>query len=96
MSDRDMILDKAKVLINTDRANEYGDTLPMHQSIADGWNVIVRKAETTHGFITPSHVALMMDWLKTCRLLNKLDHEDSWADKCGYTALGGEMSKQEP
>jgi hypothetical protein len=35
------------------------------------------------------HVALMMDWVKTARLLQTPDHEDSWIDKCGYSALGG-------
>jgi hypothetical protein len=40
-------------------------------------------------------VALMMDWLKTSRLLGTLDHADSWVDKAGYTALGGEFSERE-
>ena len=34
----------------------------------------------------------MMDWLKSCRLLGELNHEDSWVDKLGYTALGGEIA----
>jgi hypothetical protein len=34
----------------------------------------------------------MMDWVKTARLLNTLDHEDSWIDKCGYSAIGGSFS----
>jgi len=31
----------------------------------------------------------MMDWVKTCRLLETPGHHDSWIDKCGYSALGG-------
>jgi hypothetical protein len=38
------------------------------------------------------HVALMMDWVKTSRLLNTLDHSDSWVDKAAYSALGGEFA----
>jgi|TARA_R110002073_G_scaffold319293_1_gene493851 hypothetical protein len=34
----------------------------------------------------------MMDWLKTARLLNDLNKADSWIDKCGYSALGGEFT----
>jgi hypothetical protein len=34
------------------------------------------------------HVALMMDWVKTSRLLETIDHADSWVDKAAYSALG--------
>jgi hypothetical protein len=50
---------------------------------------------TTHGYVTPQHVALMMDWVKTARLLNDIRHDDSWIDKCGYSALGGEFTERE-
>jgi hypothetical protein len=43
------------------------------------------------GYLTPAHVALMMDWVKTSRLLETIDHDDSWVDKAGYTALGAEF-----
>jgi hypothetical protein len=43
--------------------------------------------------ITAKHVALMMDWVKTCRLLETIDHQDSWVDKVGYSALGGSFEK---
>jgi len=33
--------------------------------------------------------------MKTSRLLNSLGHEDSWIDKCGYSALGGEFVSNE-
>jgi hypothetical protein len=32
-----------------------------------------------------------MDWVKTSRLVESIDHEDSWIDKAGYTALGTEF-----
>ena len=37
----------------------------------------------------------MMDWVKTSRLLSSMDHKDSWEDKIGYSALGGEFMVKE-
>jgi len=92
---REQILSKAENLINGQRAKDYGDAYQNHQRIAEGWNVIMRGALSNSGYLTPAHVALMMDWLKTCRLLSTLDHEDSWVDKAGYTALGAEFALKE-
>jgi hypothetical protein len=89
---REQILSKAEKLINGRRARDYGDAYDNHARIAEGWNVIVREAMAISGELTPAHVALMMDWLKTCRLLTTINHEDSWIDKAGYTALGGEFA----
>jgi len=88
---REEILQKAEKLINGPRAKDYGDAYENHARIADGWNVIVNGAMLSHGYLTPAHVILMMDWLKTSRLVETIDHEDSWIDKAGYTALGAEF-----
>lgn len=92
---RDEILDTAKTLINGDRAKDYGDAYLNHQRIADGWNIIAQAAYETEGYITPMHVALMMDWVKTSRLLNTITHADSWVDKTAYSALGGEFADRD-
>jgi hypothetical protein len=92
---RSECLDKAKSLINGDRAKDYGDAFDNHERIADGWNLIIKGAMKTHGYITPRHVTLMMDWLKTARLLNNLDSDDGWLDKCGYSAIGMEFCDKE-
>ena len=92
---RDKILSTANEYINGPRAEDYGDAYDNFTRIADGWNIIAREAMTTTGYITPQHVALMMDWLKTARLLNDVDHDDSWIDKCGYSALGAEFNERE-
>jgi len=89
---RDEVLDTAKELINGQRAKDYGDAFDNFERIATGWNAIIREAMMTDGYVTEQHVALMMDWLKTARLLNDLSKEDSWIDKCGYSALGAEFS----
>ena len=91
---RDEVLDKAKSLISGDRQEDYGDATQSFRAIADGWNVIVSRAIKQNGTfapLTPAHVALMMDWLKTTRLLNDTSHQDSWVDKAGYSALGAEI-----
>lgn len=83
---RDEILETAASLINGDRAADYGDARENFARIADGWSVILDKK------VHPHQVALCMDWVKTCRLITSPDHIDSWTDKAGYTALGGEIA----
>ena len=83
---REDILDTAKLLISGQRATDYGDAFANFDRIAKGWNIIV---DNSGGELTAQHVALMMDWVKTCRLLETPSHVDSWVDKCGYSALGG-------
>tara|TARA_R110000796_G_scaffold237798_1_gene357980 strand:+ start:6884 stop:7177 length:294 start_codon:yes stop_codon:yes gene_type:complete len=90
---REEILKKSAELVTGDRAKDYGDALENFDRIATGWNVILNGALISDGYLTAQHVALMMDWVKTARLLNNLDHEDSWVDKCGYSAIGGSFSK---
>ena len=85
MPDRTDLLMQANQLIKGDRAKDYGDAYENHDRIAVGWDVIAKSAINNHGRITASHVALMMDWVKTARLLNTIDHEDSWIDKAGYS-----------
>ena len=89
---KDEVLNKALELITGERASNYGDAVENHQRIANGWNLILTDAIKTHGMITPGHVALMMDWLKTSRLLVSMDHMDSWIDKAGYSGIGGEIA----
>jgi hypothetical protein len=87
---RDEIIENAKTLISGQRAVDYGDAKDNFDRIAAGWNIII---ENANGPITAKHVALMMDWVKTARLLETIDHVDSWVDKVGYRALGGSFDK---
>ncbi len=91
---RDKVLDSAKELINGQRAKDYGDASENFIRIASGWNVIMNGALKTHGYLTNQHVSLMMDWVKTARLCENIDHMDSWVDKAGYTALGAEFANK--
>lgn len=92
---RSNILEKADELINGQRAKDYGDAYHNHTRILEGWNIIVREAMCNTGYLTTAHVALMMDWVKTARLLQTPDHMDSWIDKCGYSALGAEFAQKD-
>lgn len=89
---RDDVVDSALDKINGDRQDEYGDVLNSFTTISIGWDTIVKSALGTHGCITPMHVGLMMDWLKTSRLLVDINHRDSWVDKVGYAALSAEVA----
>ena len=83
---RATILRDAEKLINGDRAKDYGDARENFARIAHGWSSILGHD------VTAVQVALCMDWLKTCRLITSPGHADSWIDKCGYSALGGEVA----
>lgn len=89
---REEVLKLAETLINGPRAQDYGDARENFARIAAGWNIIATSAIQNHGHLKPEHVALMMDWLKTSRLLHSMEHADSWVDKAAYSALGAELS----
>jgi hypothetical protein len=84
---RTEILTEAADLISTDRAAEYGDALDTHYRIGVIWGAILGC-----GAIAPHDVALCMDAVKTVRAAKNPKHHDSWVDKAGYSALGGEMA----
>jgi len=73
------VLDIAKGLIYGEKEADYGTALESFDRIARGWSVILGVE------ITAEQVALSMDWLKTCRLINTPGHQDSLYDKAGYT-----------
>lgn len=85
-NDRAVLLEEAEKLVNGQRHEDYGSASENFDRIAHGWSEILGQP------VTRVQVALCMDWLKTCRLITSPDHRDSWIDKLGYTALGGEVS----
>tara|TARA_R100000935_G_C2730534_1_gene121774 strand:+ start:249 stop:563 length:315 start_codon:yes stop_codon:yes gene_type:complete len=89
MLGRGELLDKAKELIIGDRDQEYGNAFTNFDDIAKGWSVIFREE------VTREQVALCMAWVKMARLVKNPEHEDSWIDIAGYSALGGELSSMD-
>jgi len=87
---RDRILEKARNLINGDRAKNYGPAKANHERIAKIWSAIFGIE------VSAQQVVLAMIGMKLARLANPLepemDHEDSWVDICGYGGIGGEIT----
>lgn len=92
--DRTSILDKAESAINGQRDQDYGSPEDNFGRIAQAWTWYL----TNRGFISSGasldgfDVALMMDLLKTARLINNPQSVDGWVDKVGYAACGGEVA----
>tara|TARA_R100001443_G_scaffold58725_2_gene69208 strand:- start:2716 stop:3072 length:357 start_codon:yes stop_codon:yes gene_type:complete len=81
---KDTVLAEAEQLIQSDRQEIYGPWHVNASRIGAGWKIILKLNRQ----ITNEEVALMMDWVKSARLIQTPDHIDSWRDKCGYSALG--------
>jgi|TARA_R100000329_G_scaffold146045_1_gene132205 hypothetical protein len=80
---RDEILRQAEILINGDRAADYGDAKENFKNIADLWSVYLGTP------VNRQDVAVCMILVKAARLMGS-NKPDSWIDICGYAALGGE------
>jgi hypothetical protein len=87
------ILNRAAKTI-AERGQVYGDASINLDRAAAGCDVIARAALENGGRITAAHLVLIQDWVKTCRLLETMGHEDSWVDKAGYSAIGGRIANQ--
>lgn len=84
------ILAEAEVLINGDRALQYGDALDTHERIAELWGAVLGPKQAYE--ITPTDVALMMICVKIIRATRTPNKADSWIDIAGYAALGAEFA----
>lgn len=94
---REDCLNQALTQVTGRRTQDYGTPENNFQTIADFWNVyLIRKSNggftETCNPLTSTDVTLMMDLLKTARLINSPNHADSWIDKAGYSACGAEVS----
>jgi hypothetical protein len=86
MSDRLEILNAAKAAV-TARQTSYGTPEENFTNSARIWSVILGVDVAAY------QVALCLDAVKTARLIADPTHQDSWVDKAGYAACGGEVSK---
>lgn len=78
------VLEEAQELIHGERQADYGEPSKNFEDIAAGWSVIAGTE------LTAKQVALMMCWLKSCRLLKSPNHRDSWLDLAGYVGIGAD------
>lgn len=86
-TERDRILDAARVAITGSRQRDYGSPEPGFTRTGKMWAAILGLEE-----ITAEQVALCMAALKISRLATNPSHRDSWVDGPGYFALGGEVA----
>lgn len=85
------ILDAARAVV-VERGQNYGDVAENFARIARRWHAHLLNRFGIDVPLDPVSVALMMDDVKSARLEHQPDHRDSWVDKAGYAACGGEIA----
>lgn len=83
------ILDKARSIINGERAETYGEAEYSFVVIAKMWSSYLGRT------ISPCDVANMMILMKVARNSSGVYKDDNWIDICGYAALGGEIQNKD-
>ena len=68
------------------RQEDYGDAKEAFTRIGRGIGAILNIPD-----VSATNVALIADFIKTIRVANNPEHEDSWLDKQGYTKHGMEI-----
>ena len=87
---RGEILDTAKDLVTTDRAEQHGDAEENFRMIASYWNTHLGLID----FIKVDDVPIMMSLMKIARLHGDgTKNIDNYIDVCGYMSLGGEIAE---
>lgn len=80
----------AEQLITRDRNNTYGPPTQDFDRTARFWTIYLELKLKTDAVLEPHDVALMIDLLKTSRLVWSPGNFDSWCDKAGYVGCGWE------
>ncbi len=81
---RRQVLEAAMEAVTKDRNLDYGNPENNFQTIAEFWNVYTLNACQ----FTATDVAVMMDLVKTSRIMTSPRKMDHWVDKAGYSACG--------
>lgn len=90
---RNLVLEKAKVIMNNDRQNNYGEPENNFATIAEYWNTYLKsKGYVSGDTIKPSDVSIMMGLLKTARTGSSPCHEDNYVDAVNYFAIAYELA----
>jgi len=87
---RGEILDTAKDLVTTDRAEQHGDAEENFRMMATYWNTHLVLLD----FIKVDDVPIMLTLMKIARLHGDgTKNIDNYIDVCGYMSLGGEIAE---
>jgi hypothetical protein len=84
-----MLLDEAKAVIDA-RGDHYGPPIENWTRIAKLWTAYMSHKLKDGEEITALDHGLMMDLVKTARLIETPNHWDSYLDKAGYAAASVE------
>ena len=88
-TERGTVLDEAKIIINGERQDQYGEPEDNFALIARLWSAV-----TGHTY-TPHDVAMMMAQLKVARIVTGAGSRDSYRDLCGNAALAADMAEDD-
>lgn len=91
---RALVLTSAAAAV-ADRGLNYGSPEDNFARIARLWTAHLLNRDLIYPLVEISEgdVAIMMGLVKDARLANDMTHADSWVDKAGYAACGGEVTK---
>lgn len=89
------IEEKARDIVEGARQSEYGGPEDSFARIARLWNAHLQN-RGLDAHLSPGDVALMMDLMKTARLISAPGHLDSIVDKIGYTIAYAKAVEADP
>lgn len=92
---RDLPLDEAKLIINADRNQEYGEPYDNFRDIAEIMTVILRPILKDGARVRTHEVAMCMIAVKMSRMTTSPVKADSWVDIAGYVGVGYEAMMEE-
>ena len=88
------ILEQAKKLVSTDRAEKHGDKIQNHENIARLWSSYLQNKTQLKINLLPEDVANLMILLKVARSQAGKHNVDDYVDTCGYASIAGEIAEK--
>ena len=92
---RDVPLEEAIRIINTDRNQDYGEPYENFRDIAEMLTVMLRPILKDGTKIQCHHVSMVMIAVKLSRMTTSPLKFDSWVDIAGYIGAGWEATEME-
>ena len=84
-------LHAAEKAVNGDRQGDYGTPENNFKNIAGFWSLYLSSKLNKDITLQPVDVAVLLDLMKTARLIQSPGKTDTWIDKAGYAACGAEI-----
>ena len=84
-------LHAAEKAVNGDREGDYGKPEDNFKNIAGFWSLYLSSKLNNDITLQAVDVAVLLDLMKTARLIQSPGKTDTWIDKAGYAACGAEI-----